>query len=180
LAESIARSRERDVVYVATSRLDPADPEWTARIAEHRAHRPPEWRHVETATGSPGLLEVVGEASAGELLLVESVGTWLGSFLHAPESHAEHDGVALEAHLRARGRELVAAIEGSRAEIIAVCEQTGWGLVPANVAGRAFSNALGRLTTTLARRATHAYLAVAGYALDLRAAATFIDTEENL
>jgi len=165
---------------VATSRLDDGDAEWTARIAEHRARRPPVWRTIETAASGTDLPLVVASAARDQVLIVESVGTWLGAQIGAPPDGSELDGVALETRLVDRARTLVSAFERSHAEIIAVCEQTGWGLVPPYVAGRVFSSVLGRLTTTLARRAAASYLAVAGYALDLRTAGALIDTEENL
>ena len=37
----------RRAIYVATARVDPADREWTARIAAHVARRPAGWRTVE-------------------------------------------------------------------------------------------------------------------------------------
>jgi adenosylcobinamide kinase/adenosylcobinamide-phosphate guanylyltransferase len=180
LAERLASESGREVVYAATSRLDPDDPEWVARVAEHRARRPRDWQQVETATGKPDLTGLLRGAGRGQLILIESVGTWLASFCEPPSDGAEPDGVALEALLRERSRELVGAIEATQAQVLAVCEQTGWGLIPLHLSGRVFSSVLGRLTTALARRAQVAYLAVAGYALDLRSAGALIDTEENL
>jgi adenosylcobinamide kinase/adenosylcobinamide-phosphate guanylyltransferase len=74
-----------------------------------------------------------------------------------------------DADLDARGVELRAALAASAAEVIVVAEETGWGVVPPTPLGRAFRDALGRLTAALARDADRAYLVVAGFAVDLRA-----------
>ena len=60
------------VTYVATGRrADPSDPEWSRRVADHRARRRGSWRTVETT-------DVVGAlAAATGPVLVDCLGTWL-------------------------------------------------------------------------------------------------------
>lgn len=171
-AESLARASGGAVTYVATARVDPNDAEWVARLAHHAASRPPQWRVVETARPQAvGLVELARSASAGETLLVESLGTWLADRMAA---HVEAGGGtdlepdALEAELSGA----VDALLDSAAVAIVVGEETGWGIVPTHASGRIFRDLLGRGQQRLAARAERAYLVVAGYALDLKTLGT--------
>jgi adenosylcobinamide kinase/adenosylcobinamide-phosphate guanylyltransferase len=164
-ALELARERSADPIYVATARIDPADAEMVERVARHRAERGA-MRSIETdESRGPRLTEVLRDARAGDVLVVDSLGTWLSSLLVAQADDGLAAGVALEREADA----LVDGLTSSVADVVIVAEETGWGVVPASPLGRAFRDHLGRLTARLAGRADHAYLAVAGYAVDLRA-----------
>lgn len=170
-AESLAVGAGGRVTYVATGRVDDADAEWVARIAHHVAARPADWRVVETArAGSPSLADIARDARAGETLLVDSLGTWLADRmsrrLEAGGEAAALDAPGLEVEAIAASDALLA----SPARAIVVGEEVGWGLVPDFPSGRIFRDVLGRTQQRIAGRATTAYLVVAGFAIDLRAA----------
>jgi adenosylcobinamide kinase/adenosylcobinamide-phosphate guanylyltransferase len=165
-AEQLARASGKPVTYVATARYDPGDPEWTARIAHHRARRPAAWEVVEIGgNGSVGLARFLEDAPADRVLLVDSLGTWLADRMATY-------GERIEIHEEALAREandLALRLCAARASIILVGEETGWGIVPPYPSGRLFRDILGRLQQRLAGEAERAYLVVDGYALDLRA-----------
>lgn len=175
-AARLAAERGGRVTYVATARLDPADGEFAARIAHHRRDRPAGWATVETAGPPPvDLPGLVAGASAGEVLLVDSVGTWLAGRLLELEAAAGADAPGALAELEGWAEALLPALRSSRADVVLVSEETGWGLVPEYVLGRLFRDALGRLNQRLAGAADAAYLVVAGYALDLKRAGRPVD-----
>ncbi|WP_086154460.1 bifunctional adenosylcobinamide kinase/adenosylcobinamide-phosphate guanylyltransferase, partial [Mycobacterium tuberculosis] len=65
-----------DVVYVAPGRpAAGSDPDWDARVALHRARRPPTWLTVETADVATALSE------ARSPVLVDCLGTWLTAIM---------------------------------------------------------------------------------------------------
>src|ERR1700722_5315076 len=81
----IARSSGKTPVYVATAAVDPADAEMTERGARHRAQRGT-MRAVEGDERSgPGLEAVLAGLDAGEIALVDSLGTWLAALLLGEE-----------------------------------------------------------------------------------------------
>jgi adenosylcobinamide kinase/adenosylcobinamide-phosphate guanylyltransferase len=164
-----ARASGRTPVYVATAALDPDDAEMTARVARHRAERAG-IRTVEVDERSgPGLTAALGALGAGEIAVVDSLGTWFGALLLGEEERAGTDPLAVAERLHARSILLQDALENMEAGAVVVAEETGWGLVPVSPLGRVFRDELGRTTAALARRAARAYLVVAGYALDLKA-----------
>jgi adenosylcobinamide kinase/adenosylcobinamide-phosphate guanylyltransferase len=145
--------------YVATARVDPADAEWTARIATHVARRPASWETVEP-TDLPAFLTA---APAATPILVDDVATWLTSVF---DDHTAWDGSLDPVH--AECDRLVAAVAGCRADVVLVSSEVGLGVVPATRSGRLFRDQLGVLNAALADRCAAVVLLVAGIPLTLR------------
>lgn len=177
-ANALARATGKHVIFAATADVDPADAEMTARVARHRTERPASWEVIETALPDrPGLPALLRAAPPECCVLVDALGTWLGALIQRLGAAAERDAVATLAALDAAGEELAGALWATRAEVVLVAEETGWGLVPTSVLGRVFSDALGRLIRRLAARADRVELVVAGYAVDLRALGTPVENQ---
>jgi adenosylcobinamide kinase/adenosylcobinamide-phosphate guanylyltransferase len=170
-AERLAVESGAGVTYVATAQTDPSDAEWAARIAHHVARRPASWRTIETASpGAPSLAALAREGRAGAILLVDSLGTWLAAEMSARFA-AGGETAALDSDaLDAECASVADALVASAAHAIVVGDEAGWGLVPPYPSGRVFRDVLGRMQQRLAARADRAYLVVAGYAINLRAA----------
>ena len=147
--------------YVATARVDPADVEWTARIAEHVERRPPKWRTVELA--EPAELGPLLEQATGPVL-VDDVATWLTTLL---DDAGAWDGGSLDP-VRHACAALADGLGASRAEVVLVSAEVGLGVVPATRSGRLFRDQLGSLNAALADRCTDVVLLVAGIPLRLR------------
>jgi adenosylcobinamide kinase/adenosylcobinamide-phosphate guanylyltransferase len=169
-ALQLAREHGGRCVYVATYDATPGDPEMAERIARHRTARG-DMAVIETnERAGPSLAGTLAGAPAGDVLIVDSVGTWLAALLFEIEELAERDPVAAAAELERRAAALPAALDRCAATAVVVSEEAGWGVVPGNVLGRLFRDQLGRTTAEIAGRAEHAYLVVAGYAVDLAVA----------
>jgi adenosylcobinamide kinase/adenosylcobinamide-phosphate guanylyltransferase len=170
-AERLALESGLAVTYVATARTDRDDAEWVARLAHHAARRPASWALLETALpGAADLAQVAREARASDVLLVDSLGTWLADQMERSAACAP-GGTTDPGALEAAGGRLGDAVVTSAARIVLVSEEVGWSVVPEHASGRLFRDALGRLNQRLAREAERAYLVVSGFALDLAALA---------
>jgi adenosylcobinamide kinase / adenosylcobinamide-phosphate guanylyltransferase len=159
------------VTYVAAGPFGPADrdtwtgpdgqpdAEWAERVAIHRARRPSWWRTVETLD-----LADILRAEDGALL-IDGIGTWLAAVLAEAGMWDDEDGVARAGRsddqadlvrpepaevVRAKIEELVGAWRQTSAQVVAVTDQVGSGLVPAYPAGRVFRDQLGWLNQRLA------------------------------
>jgi len=154
-AEHLASQCGLEVVYLATGPSLPDDPSWQERLQRHRQRRPPQW----------GCREVGGELSDGlgrlgshQLGLVDSLGTWVAAHLDlGPEDW------------RLRCDELITGISRCQAPLVLVCEETGWGVVPATAAGSRFRDRLGAMQQELQGHSEAAWLVLQGRAIDLLA-----------
>lgn len=170
-AESLVAGRA-DVVYLATSSSDPADAEWSARVAAHRARRPAGWTTLETTSPS--------ELLRRGTVLVDSITTWVAALMdesgvwqtadpggaHAAGNRAGADA-ALE-RLAARCDALVSNWVMTPAHVVAVSDEVGLGVVPETRAGRLFRDTLGTVNQRLAATADEVWFVVAGLPQKLR------------
>ena len=146
VAEELAGRLPPPITYVATARVDAADPDHAARVDAHRARRDPRWTTVEAGTD---LVDVL--AALPGSVLVDSLGTWVTS---TPDLIA--DGVTLAAVLRDRA-----------GDTVIVSEEVGLGVHPSTELGRRFRDALGDVNRAVAAVADEVLLVVAGRTLPL-------------
>ncbi|MBV8725874.1 MAG: bifunctional adenosylcobinamide kinase/adenosylcobinamide-phosphate guanylyltransferase [Candidatus Eremiobacteraeota bacterium] len=172
LGVRLARESGREVTYVATAAGEPEDAQWRVRLSRHVRDRPDSWRTIETATmTADAQLRFFRDAPPDACLLVDSLGTWLAARMASRIELLEIDYAVLAAQLEQEANEFAEALLTSPADVIVVSEQIGWDLVPPEASARLFRDVMGRAVQRLAHDARHAYLVVAGYALDLRARA---------
>ncbi len=156
-AESLLADRS-DVTYLATSTRADDDTEWTARVAAHRARRPAGWTTVETTAPS--------ELLRGGAVLVDSVTTWVAALMEETGVWADEPD-ALD-RLAARCDALVNAWAMTPADVVAVSDEVGLGVVPETRSGRLFRDTLGVVNQRLAGTADAVWFVVAGLPLRLR------------
>jgi len=168
-ASRLADASGLPVTYIATAARDETDVEWRARLEHHAASRNQDWRVVETETMDRSAVErLFRDADSARCLLLDSIGGWLTAQIFDRANRLESDFVAALAEIDAAAAEFANLLLHSPATVIAVGEQTGWGIVPHAQSARAFRDVLGRLDQRLARDAEQAYVVIAGYALDLK------------
>ncbi len=152
-AEQYAARSPCSVIYIATAQVDESDAEWQERIRQHQQRRSPDWETLHVPIDLAATLQMATEQ---QCLLIDSLGTWLANFLEeAPDTWQQTTDHLLQ------------ALRQTRATVIIVAEETGWGVVPAYPIGRTFRDRLGALTREIGAIADQVYLVVAGYALDL-------------
>ena len=147
LAVALAERHGADVVFLATGQA--GDDEMAARIARHRAERPPHWTTVEEPVR---LVEAIGAVEPSACLIVDCLSLWVANLL------ATESGRAIEREACAAA----AVASGRPGPTIVVTNEVGLGIVPATPLGREYRDALGRVNAIWADRADEAYLVVAG------------------
>jgi adenosylcobinamide kinase/adenosylcobinamide-phosphate guanylyltransferase len=154
-------ARERVVDYVACGSVpDGSDPEWTDRVALHRARRPDVWRTVETID----LPAVLGRP--GPPVLLDCLTTWLARIMD--DSGVWHGSPGADGRLAEAIDALVDAWTGSRRRVVAVSNEVGSGIVPATPSGRRFRDELGVLNMRIAAASPRVWLVTAGVPQRLR------------
>jgi adenosylcobinamide kinase / adenosylcobinamide-phosphate guanylyltransferase len=147
------------VRYLATGRHRADDPEWSARIAAHRARRPAGWTTLEDTDAA-----AVVRAGGGPLL-VDDLATWLTGELDDADAW---EAPEVPAAIGAAVDELVAAVRVAPDRLVLVSAEVGLGVVPATRAGRLFRDELGALNSALAAVCDEVVLLVAGLPLRLK------------
>ena len=146
VAEAVAGRSPGPVTYVATVSVGEDDPDLAARVAAHRARRPPGWATVEA-----GADLVAAVAATPGTLLVDSLGPWVAA---SAGFAADADGLC----------RVLAERDG---DAVIVSEEVGLGVHPSTEAGRHFRDALGFLNQRVAAVADDVLLVVAGRVLPL-------------
>jgi len=154
LAERLARASGREVVYVATAQ--PRDGEMAARIAHHRARRPPHWRSVEEPLALAAALRE--HARADRYVLVDCLTLWLSNLL----GDADPQRFAVERDA------LLDALPALPGEIALVGNEVGLGVVPLGELSRRFVDEAGRLHQSLAGVCERVLFVAAGLPLALK------------
>jgi adenosylcobinamide kinase/adenosylcobinamide-phosphate guanylyltransferase len=145
VAERLASKLAPPVTYVAT--LDVGDDaDLVARVAQHRARRPPAWRTVQVGAELPEVLRTV-EGS----VLVDSLGPWVSA-----TSVMDLD---LEA--------LCTALTERAGDAVVVSEEVGLSVHPSTEEGRRFRDALGTVNREVAACVDEVLFVVAGCTLRL-------------
>jgi adenosyl cobinamide kinase/adenosyl cobinamide phosphate guanylyltransferase len=143
------------VALIATA--EARDAEMLERIAAHRRERPDSWRTVEEPLDLAGALRGL---AADEFAVVDCLSLWVSNLLAGT-------AVAAIEHLAAEAAALAAEREGG---CVAVSNEVGMGIVPANALARSYRDLLGRVNAIWAEAAQDALLAVAGRVLRLERA----------
>ena len=149
-----------------------ADPEWAARVARHRARRPPWWQTIESLDIGGHLRQHAGA------VLIDGIGTWLAGVMDEAGLWTAADdtvppapdlapgsgpaGPDRGAVVESRIDELVDAWRQTAALAVAVTDDVGSGVVPAYPAGRVFRDQLGWLNQRLAAESEVVLHVVAG------------------
>jgi adenosyl cobinamide kinase/adenosyl cobinamide phosphate guanylyltransferase len=144
LAVELAKAAEAPVTFIATGWA--GDEEMAERIALHREERPSEWSTVEEPRE---LARALGAVPAGETVLVDCLSLWVAN---------------LEGAAPSEPAEVASARDGLT---IAVTNEVGLGIVPANALARSYRDELGRVNAHWAELADEAWLVVAGRRLRL-------------
>jgi adenosylcobinamide kinase/adenosylcobinamide-phosphate guanylyltransferase len=147
-----------DTLYVATGGDGSADREWAERIALHRSRRPASWGLVETIDLVP-LLE-----SAGPPLLIDCFTLWLSRTMDACEVWTDHSRAA---EVEKRIEQLADAWSRTPRLVVAVSNEVGSGVVPADAGTRLYRDLMGRVNAILARRSETVLWCVAGRTIPL-------------
>lgn len=146
------------VTYLATAR--PGDPELEARIAGHRAARPPDWPTIEV---TDDLTATIGSVSDAGTILLDGLTLWLSAAFD-PE-RMDVDGFVAGPLARA-----LEAIERRRGAVVIVSDETGLGMVPLDAGARAFRDLIGITHQRIAAAADEVTLMVAGLPMALKPA----------
>jgi len=153
LAQRLAGRWDGPVAVVATGQA--RDAEMAERIARHRAARPAGWETVEEPLELEAALAACGRDA---FVAVDCLTLWVSNLLERGLTEAEVD---------ARARSAASVAAARVAPTVAVSNEVGSGIVPADPLSRRYRDLLGQVNAVWAAAADHALLLVAGRAVPL-------------
>ena len=154
LAQRLAARWDGPVTVLVTG--EAKDGEMAARIARHRAARPPGWATVEEPLELEAALAAV---PAGACVVVDCLTLWVANLLE----QGLPDG-----RLQERARAAAGLAAARAAPTVAVSNEVGAGIVPAEPLARRYRDLLGQVNAAWVAAADQALLLVAGRAVPLR------------
>lgn len=152
LAVELGQAYAGPVTFLATAQA--LDDDMSRRIERHRAERPG-WATVEEPLALAAAIE---RSPADHLVIVDCLTLWASNTLLAGDDEA-----AIVAHAERAAR----AAATRSAPTIAISNEVGLGIVPANDLARRYQDALGRVNQRWAAAAARTLLLVAGRAVAL-------------
>jgi adenosylcobinamide kinase/adenosylcobinamide-phosphate guanylyltransferase len=156
-AETLARRCTGQVTYLATSPHIEGDAEHEQRIERHRAGRPPTWTTIEEQLDLAGA--ITSGAVGADLIVIDCLTLWVNNVLF-------HGGDEMAALTACDGA--LAAVARATADVIAVSNEVGLGIVPIAHTSRVYRDTLGRVNQRWVAAADRALLMVAGKAIALQ------------
>jgi adenosyl cobinamide kinase/adenosyl cobinamide phosphate guanylyltransferase len=153
LALRYGLAHDGPVCYIATATA--GDQEMAARIERHRSERPATWQTIEEPLALDAAL---ARAPDQALVIVDCLTLWVSNQLEDGAEDLDIERAAESAADRAASR---------AALVVAVSNEVGMGIVPAEAAVRRFRDMHGRVNATWVAHAIEANLVVAGALLAL-------------
>lgn len=161
-AEQLVAGLGTEIAYIATAR--PFDGEMADRIARHRLQRPASWQTFEAPERPSAVIAEQGQCCDAILLDCLTVLTTNRLLLHDIDwDQPPLNRLAeIEAEMLAEVEALCLAAEQGRADLVAVTNEVGCGIVPASPMARFFRDCAGRVNQRMAAVATEVYWVVSG------------------
>jgi adenosylcobinamide kinase/adenosylcobinamide-phosphate guanylyltransferase len=153
LAARLAGRWDGPVTVVVTG--EARDAEMAERIRRHRAGRPGHWRTVESPRDPEAALAA---APADAFVVLDCLTLWVSNLME----QGLDDG-----RVEALARSAAATAAARSAPTVAVSNEVGAGIVPADALSRRYRDLLGQVNAVWAAEADQALLLVAGRAVPL-------------
>ncbi|NLX18140.1 MAG: bifunctional adenosylcobinamide kinase/adenosylcobinamide-phosphate guanylyltransferase [Desulfobulbus sp.] len=161
-AEQLAAGFGPQIVYIATAR--PVDEEMVDRIARHRRQRPSSWQTFEAPERPSAVIAEQGQGCDAILLDCLTVLTTNLLLLYDIdwEHVSRHRLAEIEGEILSEIEAIYKAVCESRADLVAVTNEVGCGIVPASPMTRFFRDCAGRINQRMAAVAAEVYWVVSG------------------
>jgi adenosylcobinamide kinase/adenosylcobinamide-phosphate guanylyltransferase len=161
-AEQLIAGLGTEIVYIATATA--LDEEMADRIAKHRLQRPSTWRTIEAPVSPSTVIAAEGNQCNAMLLDCLTVMATNRMLAQAVDWDCPQVSMlnAVEADVMSEIEGIIRAVGASRADLVAVTNEVGYGIVPASPMARFFRDCVGRVNQRMAEAAAEVYLVVSG------------------
>ena len=170
-AETLVADRGQNIAYIATARA--FDAEMEDRIAKHRLQRPSSWQTFEAPTDPSQI--VAAQGNRVDTLLLDCMTVMITNRILSHAIDWDQPAISrlneIEADVLDEVQALLSAAANSRADLVAVTNEVGYGIVPISPLSRFFRDCAGRVNQRMAAAADKVYLVVSGIPVQIKGAA---------
>lgn len=171
-AESIAKNYEdiykSGVLYIATS--IPFDEEMKIRVKKHRVQRPSHWHTLEAYKDFD--VHFRKDENKKQVVLIDCITLMISNIMFEENSdweNADENEISrIEEKIINELDKLLEAVKEEGATLIAVTNEVGMGIIPANKLSRIFSDIAGRVNQKLSKAAGEVYFCVSGIPVKIK------------
>ena len=154
LAVELGKKSLKKIVFLASCAL--LDDEMKERVAKHKQARPGDWKTIEEPIKAA---DVIKKAKADELVIFDCLTLWISNIMLKFDK---------EEVINEKIEELLLILQQTRAEVIIVSNEVGWGIVPENKLARQFRDIVGITHQKLAGQSEEVFLVTAGIAQKIK------------
>ncbi|MFH2137369.1 MAG: bifunctional adenosylcobinamide kinase/adenosylcobinamide-phosphate guanylyltransferase [Candidatus Omnitrophota bacterium] len=147
-AVNLAKATKAKVSFLAT--CQPQDAEMKKRVKKHKNSRPKSWKTIEEPIE---ISKVISKLKINEVLIIDCLTLWISNLLLSGLTEKE---------ILKNIKEFVTVLKESKASIIIVSNEVGWGIVPDNKLARIFRDIIGTAHQIIAKVSDEVYLMIAG------------------
>lgn len=168
-AEDYVLQLDKQVGYLATAQA--LDPEMLERIENHRKNRPDNWKTFEEPFNPAQVIRTNYEEISVWLLdcITLYVSNLLLKILENEKSSGDYiPTLKLQELIMTEIEELINSVRDTGVSMVAVTNEVGWGLVPADAISRAYRDIAGKVNQRLADCADEVYLVTMGIPLRIK------------
>ncbi len=179
-AEKLAAKKGTKIAYLATAQA--LDEEMKVRIEQHKQIRPKNWQTFEEPLN---IFEVIEKNQRiYDTWLFECITLYISNLMFS-QAHTADVGdnfisAELQNYVLHKIDTLIQTVKTSPITMIAVTNEVGWGIVPADALSRAYSDIVGKANQKLASAAEEVYLVALGIPVRLKPQNIAVEQQKEL
>lgn len=153
-ALKLAEISKKKVVFLAT--CIPQDEEMRQRVKKHKLNRPKDWKTIEE---SINICSVIEKTKETKLVVIDCLTLWISNLILSGKPEKE---------IFKRINSFIKTLKQTRASVIIVSNEVGWGIVPENKLARMFRDIIGITHQKVSRISSDVYLIIGGLPLKIK------------
>lgn len=167
-AEQLCKDRNNNTAYIATS--IPFDDEMKDRVKKHKESRPQNWKTYEIYKDIYSIIEDISKSH--ETVILDCVTLLVNNLMFTHDidiENATQDEInELEKYIKEQVNKLIEEIRKTELYFVAVTNELGMAVVPANKLSRVYTDIVGRINQQIATQSDEVYFVVSSIPMKIK------------
>lgn len=167
-AEKLCIDRNNSTAYIATS--IPFDDEMKDRVKKHKESRPQNWKTYEIYKDIYSIIEEISKNH--KTIILDCVTLLVNNLMFTYDldiDKARQDEINnLELYIKDQVNKLIKEIKSTNLYFVAVTNELGMAVVPANKLSRVYTDIVGRINQQIASQSDEVYFVVSGIPIKIK------------